>query len=497
MTEKPFVEMKKITKNYGGVKALKGIDFKLYRGEVRALLGENGAGKSTLMKILSGAETMDAGEILIDGQKISVTSPKTSMNLGISTIYQEFILAPHLSVAENIFLDRLSESKGIVNWRHLCDKAGNMLQQMGFGNIDPMTRTGDLPVAYQQIVEICKALSKDAKVLILDEPTAVLTFHEIEKLFNLVRKLKQEGRGIIYISHRLEEVFQICDRATILKDGTLVGEYELENMDKKSLVNLMVGRTMHNYYPQRTAKIGTEVLRAERIKAGSLVKDVSFHICAGEVLGFYGLVGAGRTETMRALFGADPMQAGEIYLDGHKIKIHNPSDAVKQGIGLLPEDRKKQGVLLKMSIRINTTLSNIKSFSQFGIHNHKKEKRISKEVLENLHTKYGNIEDAADSLSGGNQQKVALSKWLAANCKVIILDEPTRGVDVGAKREIYNIINELAQNVTAVIVISSEMEEIINICDRVIVMRQGQITGEMHREEITEQKLIGLTMGVS
>ena len=334
-------------------------------------------------------------------------------------------------------------------------------------------------------------------MLILDEPTAVLTFHEIEKLFDLVRKLKQEGRGIIYISHRLEEVFQICDRATILKDGTLVGEYELENMDKKSLVNLMVGRTMHNYYPQRTAKIGTEVLRAERIKAGSLVKDVSFHICAGEVLGFYGLVGAGRTETMRALFGADPMQAGEIYLDGHKIKIHNPSDAVKQGIGLLPEDRKKQGVLLKMSIRINTTLSNIKSFSQFGIHNHKKEKRISKEVLENLHTKYGNIEDAADSLSGGNQQKVALSKWLAANCKVIILDEPTRGVDVGAKREIYNIINELAQNGTAVIVISSEMEEIINICDRVIVMRQGQITGEMHREEITEQKLIGLTMGVS
>ena len=491
MTDTPVIDMKVITKLYGGIRALKWIDFHLYQGEVRALLGENGAGKSTLMKILSGAESMDSGEILVNGETVSVTSPKRSRDLGISTIYQEFILAPQLSVAENIFLDRLSERKGLICWKALCQKAGALLKQMGFENIDPMTKVGDLPVAYQQIVEICKALSREARVLILDEPTAVLTFHEIEKLFQVIRKLRDEGWGIIYISHRLEEVFQICDRATILKDGTLVGAYELRGMEKKDLVNLMVGRTMQNYYPPR------EVLRAEHLKAGSLVDDVSFHVRAGEVLGFYGLVGAGRTETMRALFGADVLQEGEIQLEGNKIQIRNPSEAVKHGIGLLPEDRKKEGVLLKLPIRWNTTLSNIKTFSFWGIHNHRREQEVAQKALKDLHTKYGSLEDAANSLSGGNQQKVALAKWLVAGCKVVILDEPTRGVDIGAKREIYSIINELARAGTGIVVVSSEMEEIMNISDRILVMRCGKITGELKKEEITEQRLIQLAMGVS
>ena len=497
MTDKPLIEMKQITKSYGGIRALKWIDFHLYQGEVRALLGENGAGKSTLMKILSGAESMDSGEILVNGETVSVTSPKRSRDLGISTIYQEFILAPQLSVAENIFLDRLSERKGLICWKALCQKAGALLKQMGFENIDPMTKVGDLPVAYQQIVEICKALSREARVLILDEPTAVLTFHEIEKLFQVIRKLRDEGWGIIYISHRLEEVFQICDRATILKDGTLVGAYELRGMEKKDLVNLMVGRTMQNYYPPREVNIGQEVLRAEHLKAGSLVDDVSFHVRAGEVLGFYGLVGAGRTETMRALFGADVLQEGEIQLEGNKIQIRNPSEAVKHGIGLLPEDRKKEGVLLKLPIRWNTTLSNIKTFSFWGIHNHRREQEVAQKALKDLHTKYGSLEDAANSLSGGNQQKVALAKWLVAGCKVVILDEPTRGVDIGAKREIYSIINELARAGTGIVVVSSEMEEIMNISDWILVMRCGKITGELKKEEITEQRLIQLAMGVS
>jgi len=491
------VEMQSISKHFGGVQALKNVDFRLRRGEVRALLGENGAGKSTLMKILAGAVSADSGIIEIDGKPATIRSPKDSRDLGVSIIYQEFVLAPQLSVAENIFLDRLSEKSGIVNWKKINAAAKKLLMEMGFDMIDPRKQVGSMPVAYQQIVEICKSLSQDAHILILDEPTAVLTFGEIERLFGIVKKLKDCGWGIIYISHRLEEVFQICDTATILKDGEFVGEYDVNTLTKRELVNLMVGRTMSNYYPARDHNIGKTVLSVSHLAAGSSVKDVSFYVRAGEVLGISGLVGAGRTESMRAVFGIDKIDSGEILLNGKSVRFSSPDAAVKAGIGFLPEDRKNEGVVLSQSIRFNTTLSNIGSFSRFGINSYSKERKIAEELLTKLHTKYGGLEDPVSSLSGGNQQKVALAKWLAANCQVIILDEPTRGVDVGAKSEIYSIINSLAQDGAAVIMISSEMEEIINMCDRAVVMRQGIVTGELDKKELNEQGLIALAMGVA
>lgn len=497
MEKEYCVEMQSISKHFGGVQALKNVDFRLRRGEVRALLGENGAGKSTLMKILAGAVSADSGIIEIDGKPATIRSPKDSRDLGVSIIYQEFVLAPQLSVAENIFLDRLSEKSGIVNWKKINAAAKKLLMEMGFDMIDPRKQVGSMPVAYQQIVEICKSLSQDAHILILDEPTAVLTFGEIERLFGIVKKLKDCGWGIIYISHRLEEVFQICDTATILKDGEFVGEYDVNTLTKRELVNLMVGRTMNNYYPARDHNIGKTVLSVSHLAAGSSVKDVSFYVRAGEVLGISGLVGAGRTESMRAIFGIDKIDSGEILLNGKSVRFSSPDAAVKAGIGFLPEDRKNEGVVLSQSIRFNTTLSNIGSFSRFGINSYSKERKIAEELLTKLHTKYGGLEDPVSSLSGGNQQKVALAKWLAANCQVIILDEPTRGVDVGAKSEIYSIINSLAQDGAAVIMISSEMEEIINMCDRAVVMRQGIVTGELDKKELNEQGLIALAMGVA
>ena len=497
MEKEYCVEMQSISKHFGGVQALKNVDFRLRRGEVRALLGENGAGKSTLMKILAGAVSADSGIIEIDGKPATIRSPKDSRDLGVSIIYQEFVLAPQLSVAENIFLDRLSEKSGIVNWKKINAAAKKLLMEMGFDMIDPRKQVGSMPVAYQQIVEICKSLSQDAHILILDEPTAVLTFGEIERLFGIVKKLKDCGWGIIYISHRLEEVFQICDSATILKDGEFVGEYDVNTLTKRELVNLMVGRTMSNYYPARDHNIGKTVLSVSHLAAGSSVKDVSFYVRAGEVLGISGLVGAGRTESMRAIFGIDKIDSGEILLNGKSVRFSSPDAAVKAGIGFLPEDRKNEGVVLSQSIRFNTTLSNIGSFSRFGINSYSKERKIAEELLTKLHTKYGGLEDPVSSLSGGNQQKVALAKWLAANCQVIILDEPTRGVDVGAKSEIYSIINSLAQDGAAVIMISSEMEEIINMCDRAVVMRQGIVTGELDKKELNEQGLIALAMGVA
>ena len=449
------------------------------------------------MKILAGAVSADSGIIEIDGKPATIRSPKDSRDLGVSIIYQEFVLAPQLSVAENIFLDRLSEKSGIVNWKKINAAAKKLLKEMGFDMIDPRKQVGSMPVAYQQIVEICKSLSQDAHILILDEPTAVLTFGEIERLFGIVKKLKDCGWGIIYISHRLEEVFQICDTATILKDGEFVGEYDVNTLTKRELVNLMVGRTMSNYYPARDHNIGKTVLSVSHLAAGSSVKDVSFYVRAGEVLGISGLVGAGRTESMRAIFGIDKIDSGEILLNGKSVRFSSPDAAVKAGIGFLPEDRKNEGVVLSQSIRFNTTLSNIGSFSRFGINSYSKERKIAEELLTKLHTKYGGLEDPVSSLSGGNQQKVALAKWLAANCQVIILDEPTRGVDVGAKSEIYSIINSLAQDGAAVIMISSEMEEIINMCDRAVVMRQGIVTGELDKKELNEQGLIALAMGVA
>lgn len=490
------LEMRNITKHFGGVKALTDVSLKVEPGEIHALIGENGAGKSTLMKILSGAYQRDSGQIFIDGKEVKITNPKESKDLGVAIIYQEFLLAPDLTVAENIFIDRLSAGKVAINWKKLRADAKEQLEKLGFGDIDPNAKCGSLSVAYQQVVEICKCLTRNAKILVFDEPTAVLTFSEIRKLFEVINKLKDEGVSIIYISHRLEEIFELSQHITILKDGTYVDTVDTDKFDKQRLVNLMVGREMTDMYPERHAKIGDVVLKVEDLHAGKLVQGVSFEVRAGEVLGFNGLVGAGRTETMRAIFGADKKESGKVYYFGKEVNWKSPGEAIKAKFGYLPEDRKKQGLLLEQSIRMNTTLACLNKVAKSGIINHSAEKKFVKETLASIQTKYGNTEDNANSLSGGNQQKVALAKWVAADCKCIVFDEPTRGVDVGAKTEIYKVMNTLAEQGVAVIMISSEMPEIIGMCDRVMVMRNGKISGEVQKDELTENTLIKFAMGV-
>lgn len=497
MQEKYMLEMRHITKRFGGVKALTDVNLLVKKGEVHALVGENGAGKSTLMKILSGAYQMDEGEIILDGERAIMQSPKDAKNLGVTVIYQEFMLAPDLTVAENIYIDKLSAEKFIINWKELRKKTKEELTRLGFDTIDPNAKVGSLSVAYQQVVEICKCLTRNMKVLVLDEPTAVLTFSEIEKLFGIINKLKTEGISIIYISHRLEEIFQLSDRITVLKDGCFVDTVETKSIDKEQLVTMMVGREFTRMFPKRECKIGQEVLRVSDLNAGHQVKNVSFKINAGEVLGFSGLVGSGRTETMRAIFGIDKKESGEILYLGKRVNFKDPYDSVQNGFGMLPEDRKKQGLMLEQSIRINTTLASMrKAANSWGFINHKKEKEYVEKLLESISAKYNSEEDNVNSLSGGNQQKIAFAKWISADCKCIVFDEPTRGVDVGAKTEIYKIINTLAEKGVAVIVISSEMQEIIGLCDRAIIMRQGEVTGELMKSELDENNLIKYAMGI-
>ncbi|MBC5649212.1 sugar ABC transporter ATP-binding protein [Christensenella tenuis] len=491
------VQMEGIYKSYKGVHALTDVSFAVKPGEIHALVGENGAGKSTLMKVLSGAIAADKGSIKIDGVERNITSPRISRDLGISIIYQEFMLAPHLTVAENIYIDRLvGKNKLMINWKKLKKDSHDLLEKLGFSEIDPDEKVGNLSVAYQQVVEICKSLSRDARVLVLDEPSAVLTFTEIQKLFKLIRQLKEQGIAIVYISHRMDEIFDLCDTVTVLKDGHFVNEFRIDEIDKKSLIYQMVGRELSQLFPKRNAKIGETILKAEHLKAGRMVNDVSFNVHKGEVLGFSGLVGAGRTETMRSLFGADKLDSGSITYKGQKILFKDPHAAVRHGVGLLSEDRKQQGIVIERTIRENTTLTSLGKVSKFGIINHKKDKEFTRDILARLTTKYGDMEDSVSCLSGGNQQKVSLAKWLAADCEVIILDEPTRGVDVGAKAEIYKNINDLAEAGVAVIMVSSEMEEVINMCDRVVVMRQGKVVGELEKKDMNDKNIIGLSMGV-
>jgi ribose transport system ATP-binding protein len=490
------VEMLNIDKRFGGVYALKDVNFRAKKGEIHALVGENGAGKSTLMKVLSGAIHKDGGIIRIDGKEVNINNPKEGKDIGIATIYQEFMLAPHLTVAENIFIDRLAQGGSFIHWKRLHKETKEILEKLGFGSINPSQKVSTLSVAYQQVVEIAKNLSREAKVLVLDEPTAVLTFSEIEKLFELVRKLKEQEVSVIYISHRLEEIFQLCDTVTVLKDGTFVQQVDTDQIDKKQLINSMVGRELSQLFPDRHAEIGEVAMEVKDINVHNVVEGVSVEVRKGEVLGFSGLVGAGRTEAMRAIFGADKKSSGKVVYLGEEVNFKSPQQAVKKQLGLLPEDRKQQGVLLEQSIRVNTTLSSLdKIYSIPGWIDKKKDQKKAADILERLSTKYGSMEDSVSSLSGGNQQKVALAKWLAADCKCIILDEPTRGVDVGAKVEIYKSINDLAAQGTAIIMISSEMEEIIGMCDRAIIMRQGRVVGELDKEELSENNLIHLAMG--
>lgn len=487
--------MEGISKQFGGISALDNVQLAANSGEVHALMGENGAGKSTLMKVLSGAYDHQGGEIRIDGQQVSIHSPYEAMKQGISIIYQEFSLASHMTVAENILMHDLGRKFGI-NYRELNEKAARLLSEMGFEDISPTQIVGTLSVAYQQVVEICKALSTDCKILVLDEPTAVLTNHETEKLFRLVKKLRDEGVCIIYISHRLDEIFELCDRVTILKDGTTVGTWPVSELDHDSLTNLMIGRELSEFFPKRNAEIGALALEVQNLCAGTMVADVSFSVRAGEVLGIGGLVGAGRTEALRAIFGVDARDGGVVRLHGKEVSFGSAGEAVRNRVGLLPEDRKHQGVLLDLSIRENALMTPVNPFiSTLGWIDKSGERRKVEELWEGLRLKASNQSAPVSSLSGGNQQKVALMKWLVANCDVLFLDEPTRGVDVGAKVEIYRVINELAERGVAIVIVSSEMIELIGMCDRVAVMRAGRVTGTLQGTDMTENNIIELAMG--
>lgn len=489
--------MRGISKNFGGVHALRDVEFKAVGGQVHALMGENGAGKSTLMKILAGAYRPDSGNIFLDGQQLKIQNPHAARLHGISVIHQEFSLAKHLTVAENIFLDDLGAGSSFIRWKSLAQRARRQLEAIGFEGLDVFREVSELSVAEQQIVEICKALSSRSRVLVLDEPTAVLTDKETQRLFELVRRLKAQGVCIIYISHRLEEIFSLCDVATVLKDGRCVATVPLADIDESQLVHLMIGRDLGDLFPSRRTQIGEPVLQVENLDAGGRVIDVSFEVRAGEILGFSGLVGAGRTETMRAIFGADRRDAGRILLRGREIRPQSPRQGVLSGIAMLPEDRKQQGVLLDMSIRVNAMLRPASPHANLvGWIDARGESRETQELMASMRVKARDQDIDVSSLSGGNQQKVALMKWISSGCQVLILDEPTRGVDIGAKGEIYELINQLAERGVAVILVSSDMPEIIGLCDRVIVMRMGRVAGEVAGADINEKSLIRYAMGV-
>ena len=486
-----LVAMTGIQKRFGGLAALKGVDFSLRAGEVHALLGENGAGKSTMMGVLSGKLAPDGGNIAFDGQKVRFGSPRDAINVGIEMIHQEMALAPDLSVAENIFLGSLPT---VISWFPLRRKARALIERLGFV-IDPATRVGDLTVAHQQVVEIAKALSRDAKVIIFDEPTAVLAARDSEQLLRIIRELSASGVGVVYISHRLDEVLAISDRMTVMKDGGYVGTVTPAEAGVNDLIRLMVGRPLSALYGTRIAHdFGEEALRVDRLGAGR-IRDVSFSLRAGEIIGLGGLVGSGRTEVARLIFGADKRETGKIFLRGKEIEINHPRQAVAAGIGLVPEDRKRQGVVLDKSIRINTTMARMAPVVSAGFIRWAKERATVQRLAQSLRIKMASQEAPASSLSGGNQQKVVLAKWLHVDGPVIILDEPTRGVDVGAKAEIYTIVHRLASEGRAVIVISSEHQELFALCDRVLVMGEGRLRGELQPRDYSEENLLSLAIG--
>lgn len=489
-----MLELRGITKTYPGVRALDAVSLDFSEGEVHAIAGENGAGKSTLIKILSGAVRPDSGSVCLDGVELGNITPHEAIKLGISTIYQEFNLVPFLSVAENIFFGLEPMHLGFVDKAKMHKNAARLCEDMGV-ELDTRAKVKDLGVAYQQIVEILKAVSRDARILIMDEPTAPLTTREIDVLFGIVNKVKKKSVTILYISHRLEEIFRICDRVSVLRDGQKIQTLDTASTNQEELISLMVGRKLEEIFPPRVSLPGEEALRIENFSNRKL-KGISFSLRRGEILGIGGLVGAGRTELARAIFGADPLAEGRLFLSGNPIVIKKPQDAIRQGIGLLPEDRKQQGILLGMSIRKNISFPILKSLSRFGFLRKRKENAICAAISSQLNVKTPSLDQKAKNLSGGNQQKVVLAKWLGTKCDILIFDEPTRGIDVGAKQEIYQLLAKFADEGQSVIMISSELPELLGMSDRILVMRNGEIAGAMDRDEFSQEKALMLASGI-
>ncbi len=490
--DKTIVRMEHIEKSFPGVKALSDVSFELRSGEVMALLGENGAGKSTLMKILSGVYTADSGTINIFGKEYSNLNPKLAQEIGVAIIHQELNMCKHLSVAENMFLGREKTSMSILSNHEMEKMAKKILDDLQI-DIKPREIVGNLPVSKQQMVEIAKALSTNAKVLIMDEPTSSLTSKEITDLFRIIHSLKDKGCGIVYISHRLEELVEIVDRVTIMRDGKFVCMNDFSAMTMDEIIANMVGREITEKFPTVNTEKGKCVFEVKNLNAGKMVRDINFKLYEGEIVGFAGLMGAGRTETTRAIFGVDRKDSGEFLLDGKPIKINGVKDAIKAGIVLAPEDRKKDGLCTKLSIRDNIALPNLDIIcDKAGIVNRKKEKEMCDKAVNDLLIKVAGLNFDAGTLSGGNQQKVVVGKWLARDSRVVMFDEPTRGIDVAAKVEIYHLMNKLKQEGIAVMFVSSEMPEVMGIADRIIVMCDGKITGELTKEEATQEKILSL-----
>jgi ribose transport system ATP-binding protein len=492
-----ILSMNNITIEFPGVLALDDVSFELKRGEVHALLGENGAGKSTLMKILSGVYKKTKGTIVYKGKEVDITTVHQAQEMGISIIYQELNLIPYLSIAENIFIGRQPMRGANVDWKRMYSDTQKILDDLGV-DLNPKQPVKGLGVGQQQMVEVAKAISRNVDVLIMDEPTSSLTEKEIDQLFGIIDDLKKKGVSVIYISHRLEELKRLGDRATVLRDGKLIETVSFENgVDLDYLVKLMVGRDLKDKYPKVQLPIGDVVLRVENISTKAThLKNCSFEVRSGEILGFAGLMGAGRTELMRAITGADRRETGEIYLHDEKISLKSVRDAVKNRIGFLTEDRKGQGLVLIFDVKSNVTLAGLDKILQGGFKlNLKKEREVGQEMVDALNIKTPNLRQKVKFLSGGNQQKVVLAKWLFMDCDVLIFDEPTRGIDVGAKTEIYKLMTELARKGAAIIMVSSELPEILGMSDRIMVMHEGEITGELMREEADQVKILQYATG--
>jgi ribose transport system ATP-binding protein len=490
---KLLLEMKGIGKSFPGVKALQGVSLTVREGEVLALLGENGAGKSTLIKILSGAYTKDEGEILFEGKPVAIRTPEDAQALGISTIYQEFNLAKDLTVAENIFLGHLPKKGLRVDWPAARMRARELLDRLG-AQFAVDVVVSRLSVAEQQLVEIAKALNRKTRILVMDEPSAVLGEGDLERLFQVVRALQRQGIGIIYISHRMREIFELADEVTVLKDGRYVGTRHVSEVTMDDLVRLMIGRDLKDVYPKREPKLGDVVLEVKNLRRPKLVHDVSFQLRAGEILGFAGITGSGRTEVVRAIFGADAHTA-ELRVLGAPYRARHPTEAIRRGIALVNEDRKAHGLFLKLNVTVNTTISALKRLCQFGVIRRASERALVERMIRDLRIKTPNAEFLVLNMSGGNQQKVILARWLSIDTKVLILDEPTRGIDVGAKSEIYQIMNELTSRGVGILMISSELPEVLGMSDRVLVMREGTIIGELARAEASEEAIMKYAVG--
>ena len=491
-----MIEMTGISKAFSGNQVLKDVSFSLEKGEIHALMGENGAGKSTMMKVLTGIYKRDAGTIIVKGEEVNFTSPKEAEKAGIAVIHQELNILPHLSIAENLFLGK-EETVGktsILRTKSMNTKTKKILGELGL-DVNPSSPASELSVGKQQIVEIAKALSAEAEVIVMDEPTAALTDREIDTLFKTIRNLQKKGVSFIYISHRMEEIFSLCDRITVLRDGEFAGVKYIKETSFEEIVQLMVGRELGERFPERHAEIGEVKLAVKGLSRKGCFENISFELRKGEVLSIAGLMGAGRTEVAQTLFGYRKADAGDVEMDGKKVKINSPRTAKNLGIGYVTEDRKSEGLLVDFTVEENISLTNFHEISKYGLISQKKESALYQSMKERLGIRTSGPHQTAKSLSGGNQQKVVIAKWIGIEPELLILDEPTRGVDVGAKKEIYSIINQLAERGVAILMISSELPEVLGMADRVLIMHEGKLAGELSKEEMTQEKIMHYATG--